>query len=342
MSDTIKVGIIGATGVVGTEIIKCLYKHSFPLSQLVLFASKRSVGNIVKTPYGNIKIELYSTIEAGKMDLVFLAVSESFSRKYAYDISKEPNTPYIIDNSSAFRYNKDIPLIVPEINISAINNSKLIANPNCTTAIAAVVLWPLHKEFKLKRVIISTYQASSGAGALGMEELKISTKLALNNKLHSSEVFTYPLAFNVIPHIDSFQPNNYTREEMKVVWEMRKIFNLPDLLISCTAVRVPTIRAHAETLIIETKKPITTRRAKEILLNSPGVVLKDNSSKNIYPMPISASECENVEVGRIRQSLIFGNHGLEFFICGDQLLKGAALNAVQIAEEIFVKNKVPT
>ena len=338
------VGIVGCTGAVGQEMIKTLHRRNFPTASLTLFASSRSAGKTADTPFGSLTIKLFSVEAARSCDVVFLAVSGTFATEHAKNIAASPGGAIVIDNSSAFRYDDDIPLIVPEINMKAAENKTLIANPNCTTAIAAVVLWPLHQQYGLKKVMISTYQSSSGAGAAGIEELRKGT--ALCHTKNSKEImnecpataFTYPLAFNVIPHIDSFQENGYTREELKVMWETRKIFNIPDLPLSCTAVRVPTLRAHSESIIIETRDDITAQGARELLAAAPGVLVKDDTSQNIYPMPLNASGCDDVEVGRIRQSLIFGAKGLELFVCGDQLLKGAALNAVQIAEEMHKMN----
>jgi aspartate-semialdehyde dehydrogenase len=241
----------------------------------------------------------------------------------------------VVDNSSAFRLDDNVPLVVPEVNAGAIGNARLIANPNCTTAIAVVALAPLHKAFGIKRVIVSTYQATSGAGAEGMAELERETKRVLvDGAKAQNEVFAHPIAFNVIPHIDAFQPNGYTKEEMKVVWETRKIMGLPDLPVSCTAVRIPTMRVHAEAITIETEKPITPEAAREVLRTAPGVKVVDDPANKLYPMPLTATGQDDCEVGRIRQNLVFGAHGLDLFVCGDQLLKGAALNAVQIAERV--------
>jgi aspartate-semialdehyde dehydrogenase len=204
-----------------------------------------------------------------------------------------------------------------------------------TTAIAVVALAPLHKAFGIKRVIVSTYQATSGAGAEGMAELERETKRVLvDGEAARNEVFAHPIAFNVIPHIDAFQPNGYTKEEMKVVWETRKIMGLPDLPVSCTAVRIPTMRVHAEAITIETERPITPEAAREVLRHAPGVKVVDDVANKLYPMPLTATGQDDCEVGRIRQNLVFGAHGLDLFVCGDQLLKGAALNAVQIAERV--------
>jgi aspartate-semialdehyde dehydrogenase len=326
-----RVGVIGATGAVGKELVEVLGRRRFPVTKLRLFASGRSAGTRVKTPFGEITIEEFTPEKASDLDLALLAVSGDFAKQHAPGLVAAGVT--VVDNSSAFRLNDDIPLVVPEVNAGAVGSARLIANPNCTTAIAVVALAPLHRAFGLKRVIVSTYQATSGAGAEGMAELEEETRRVLvEGGTAQAKVFAHPIAFNVIPHIDSFQPNGYTREEMKVVWETRKIMGLPDLPISCTAVRIPTMRVHAEAITIETEKPITPEAAREVLSRAAGVRVVDDPGKNLYPMPLTATGQDDCEVGRIRQNLVFGTHGLDFFVCGDQLLKGAALNAVQIAE----------
>ena len=330
-----KIGIVGASGIVGQEIIKVLSNICIHKIELFLFASKKSVGKIIQTKYGNISIEEFSLEKIKNLHILFLVVSNQFSSKYVPLIIKENLRPIIIDNSSAFRYNKEIPLVIPEINPHLILNQKIIANPNCCTAIASVVLWPIHQQYGLKKIIISTYQAASGAGKNGITELKNNSKCILENKDITNEVFIHQLSFNVIPHIDQFQENGYTKEEMKMNWELKKIFNSNNLLISCTCVRVPTIRSHAESITIQTDKEISANDVKVLLNNISGVTLVDNINENIYPMPINSSEKYDIQVGRIRQSLVFGKYGIDLFICGDQLLKGAALNAVQIANIIL-------
>jgi aspartate-semialdehyde dehydrogenase len=236
---------------------------------------------------------------------------------------------------SAFRYKPEIPLCVPEINGDATKKSKLIANPNCTTAIGLMAIWPLIKAFGMKRMIMSTYQASSGAGQPGMDELQEGTRAVLDGKKATNNIFAYPLPFNVIPQIDKFQENGYTKEEMKVTWETKKICGLSDdIPISCSAVRIPTLRAHSEVIIMETEKEVDLAVARKVLDEAPGVKLVDDPDKLLYPMPLTATGQYDVEVGRIRKSLVFGDHGIEFFVCGDQLLRGAALNAVLVAEEM--------
>ncbi|KAL3919201.1 MAG: hypothetical protein SGILL_003871, partial [Bacillariaceae sp.] len=235
---------------------------------------------------------------------------------------------------SAFRYKDDIPLVVPEINGEETKKSKLIANPNCTTAIGLMALWPLIKAFGVKRVLMSTYQASSGAGQPGMDELQDGTKAYLEGEKNiEHNIFAYPLPFNVIPQIDKFQENGYTKEEMKVTWESRKICDLSDdIPISCSAVRIPTIRAHSEVIVLETEEKVDLKKARQVLEDAPGVKVVDNPDKLEYPMPLTATGQYDVEVGRLRKSIAFGDYGIEFFVCGDQLLRGAALNAVLVAE----------
>jgi aspartate-semialdehyde dehydrogenase len=330
---TYTVGIVGATGAVGKEMIFCLHERKFPIETLRLFASQRSAGKRIDTPFGEMEIELFSPEKAGECHIVLMAVSGSFSQEYAPQVAEQG--ALVIDNSSAFRYYDNVPLVVPEVNAEAAKGAKLISNPNCTTAILAVALWPLHKSFGVKKCIVSTYQATSGAGQEAMDELEEQTKKFLNGESFEPVNFARPIAFNLIPRIDSMQDNNYTREEMKVVKETHKIFNDNSLLISCTAVRIPTFRAHAEAVTIETEKEITPQKATEVLAGAPGVEIIDAPENFDLPMPLTATKKYNVEVGRIRQNLIFGKYGLDFFICGDQLLKGAALNAVQIAESLI-------
>ena len=333
------VGVIGATGAVGQELVQVLARRGFPVTRLRLFASARSAGTTQDTPFGRIVIEEYTLDAARDLDLALLAVSGDFAKAHARALAAEGVA--VVDNSSAFRLEADVPLVVPEVNADAIGDARLIANPNCTTAILVVALEPLRREFGLKRVIVSTYQAASGAGAEGMVELERETRRVLvDGEPARAEVFAHPLAFNVIPQIDAFQPNGYTREEMKVVWESRKIMGVPDLPISCTAVRIPTMRVHAEAVTIETERPVTPEAARAVLARAAGVRVVDEPAAQRYPMPITATGADDVEAGRIRANPVFGEHGLDLFLCGDQLLKGAALNAVQIAERMKLPARV--
>ncbi|MFA5764293.1 MAG: aspartate-semialdehyde dehydrogenase [archaeon] len=329
----LRIGIMGATGMVGQELIKVLADRKFPISEITLFASERSEGKTLQTPWGQKVIELADDADYSKLDIAFFAIGGGWPAENAPKAIAAGC--YVIDNSSTFRYDDKIPLIIPEINPDAIGESKLIANPNCTTAIAAIPLYEIYKKYGLAKVIVSTYQATSGAGNGGMGELIEQTKNYLEGNEVKNETFVHPIPFNVIPHIDKFQENKYTKEEMKVVWETRKIFGDNTLNISCTCVRIPTMRAHSESIVVETEKEIDPVEITNILKETKGVKVVDDIENNIYPMPLNASTKYDVEVGRIRQNLVFGKKGLEFFVCGDQILKGAALNAVQIGEVLL-------
>jgi len=323
---------------VGMEMIKVLNKRNFPTERIRLFA-RRAAGTTVETGsvFGAVTVEPFSVEAARECEIILLAVSGGFATQYAKDISGGPKQTVVIDNSSAFRYKPDVPLVIPEINSRKVVGAPIIANPNCTTAIGAMALWPIHKKYTLSKILMSTYQASSGAGAEGMAELTEGVKsFAATGKIPEPSVFSHPLPFNVIPQIDSFQPNGYTKEEMKVAWEIKKIFGIAgdEVKISCTAVRVPTLRAHSEAIVIETRKPICPDAVRALMEEAEGVRVVDDPEKLLYPMPINASGQDDVDVGRIRQSLVFGEHGLEMFVSGDQLLRGAALNAVLIAEVV--------
>ena len=332
----LKVGILGATGMVGKELLKVLFDRKFPIGELRLYASEKSAGKKVQTELGEITIENANTADYSQLDIAFFAIGGGWPKENAPKAIEAGCV--VIDNSSTFRGDKDVPLIIPEINPQAIGNSKLIANPNCTTAIAVIPLHQIYKNYGLKKVIISTYQSTSGAGNKGMVELEEETRKVLNGEKAGNELFQHPIPFNVIPHIDAFQENRYTKEEMKVIWETRKIFGDENIPISCTCVRIPIMRAHSESIVVETEKPVNPDEVRKIFEKTPGIVVKDDIDNNVYPMPVTSSEKYDVEVGRIRQNLIFKEHGLEFFVSGDQLLKGAALNAVQIGE-LVVKER---
>merc|ERR1712232_678218 len=334
------VGVVGCSGAVGQEMLKCLEDRNFPTDRGRLFA-KRAAGTVVKTKFGDVTIEPFTVEAAQECDVCLMAVSGGFSTEWSPKIQGGPKNTIVIDNSSAWRRHADVPLVVPEINGKSIEESTLVANPNCTTAIGAMALWPLHEKYKLKKVLMSTYQAASGAGAEGMAELDSGLAAYVKTgECTKPEFFAHQLPLNVIPQIDAFQENGYTKEEMKVTWELQKIFGLSDdVKVSCTSVRVPTLRAHSESIIIETEKPIDPDEARELLRSAAGVKVVDNPADLEYPMPLNATGKYDVEVGRIRQSIAFGDHGLEFFLSGDQLLRGAALNAVIIAEEV-VASKV--
>jgi aspartate-semialdehyde dehydrogenase len=330
-----KVGIVGATGAVGEEILGVMDTRNFPASSVTLFGSQRSAGRKVPSfNFGDLTIKEFTFEEASQLDILLLAVGGDFSLEWAEKLAEAG--VLVIDNSSAFRRVDDVPLCIPEINIDAAKKSKkkLIANPNCTTAIALMALWPIHQKYKIKKIIMSTYQAASGAGAEGMQELKDGIKDGIEGKKIQNTVFAHPLPYNIIPHIDVFQENLYTKEEMKVCWETKKIFDEQDMKISCTCVRIPTLRAHSEAITIETELDIDADDVKTLLSTAPGVKLVDDPANKQYPMPLNSQNQYDVEVGRIRNNDVFDKKGLDLFVSGDQLLRGAALNAVLIAEEM--------
>jgi aspartate-semialdehyde dehydrogenase len=324
-----RVAIVGATGAVGHELLKVLETSSLRVDELLLYASARSAGSTLTFRGEDLVIRelVPGPIPA---DVILASAGGSISKEYAP--AWVAGGSVVIDNSSAFRLDDTVPLVIPEVNgEAALTHRGIIANPNCTTAIAAVAVWPLHRTFGVRRMIVSTYQATSGAGAKGMEELLAGTRDVLEGREVTPSAFRHPIPFNVIPHVDTFQDNAYTREEMKVVWETRKIFGEPDLRISCTSVRIPTLRTHSEAITLELERPATPDEARSVLSAAPGVEVVDDPAQGRYPMPLTASGKYAVEVGRIRESLVFDG-GLDLFVAGDQLLKGAALNAVQIAE----------
>ena len=334
-----KLAIVGATGAVGHELLKVLEKSSLIFSELQLYASPRSSGSTLMFRGQPLTVQAMPE-GAIPADLILASAGGSVSREKALLWVK--GGALVIDNSSAFRYDASVPLVVPEINgEAALGHQGIIANPNCTTAIAAVAVWPIHQAYGVKRMIVSTYQATSGAGAKGMQELEDQTRNVLAGGQAGHEVFAHPIVFNLIPHIDSFQDNGYTKEEMKVVWETHKIFGDDTLKISCTAVRIPTMRAHSEAITLELERPADPDDVRELLRRSPGVKVVDDPASKLYPMPLTSSAEYDVEVGRIRASLVFDG-GIELFVSGDQLLKGAALNAVQIAEYLQEKGALKT
>ncbi len=333
-----KLAIVGASGAVGHELLAVLEKSELKYDQLRLYASPRSAGTVLECRGQQLTVEVMpeGKIEA---DVILASAGGSISKSQAPIWATAGAV--VIDNSSAFRYDDAIPLVVPEINGDVLldhdwSEGGIVANPNCTTAIAVMALDPIHRKYGIKRAIISTYQATSGAGAKGMSELLEQTRNALDNKPVTSEVFVHSIVFNVIPHIDSFQDNGYTKEEMKVAWETRKIMRAPNIRLSCTAVRIPTLRTHSEAITLDLEQPAKPDDVRALLRIAAGVEVRDDPSQKLYPMPLTASGKYDVEVGRIRSSEVFDG-GIDLFVAGDQLLKGAALNAIQIAE--YMQNK---
>jgi aspartate-semialdehyde dehydrogenase len=330
-----RVAIVGATGAVGTELIHCLEQRRFALSQLRLFASERSAGR--KISYNGTTLPVEPLTEAGlsSTDIALFSAGASRSRQFAPAAVR--GGAVVIDNSSAFRMDADVPLVVPEVNPDAIQVHRgVIANPNCVAIIAVVPLWPLHREFRLRRVIASTYQAASGGGAAAMEELRESTRAALAGESYERRVLKHPYAFNLFSHdtpMDASTGSN--EEETKVSRELCKIMQTPQLRVSFTCVRVPVLRAHSISLTAEFERPISPAAARELFAGSPGIRVVDDVARNHFPMPVEASGQGDVLVGRIRaDSSDPSGHSLSMFVAGDQLLKGAALNAVQIAERL--------
>ena len=336
MSNQVRIGILGATGAVGTEIINLLIERNFPVKELKLLSSPRSAGQKIAFKDESIEVQAVDENSFKDVDIVLASAGGSTSKTWANTIVS--SGAVIIDNSSAFRMNPDVPLIVPEINPEAvINHRGIIANPNCTTILMGVAIYPLHRIQPIQRIIVSTYQSASGAGARAMEEVKTQARAILNGENPVPEVLPYPLAFNLFPHNSPLMDNSYCEEEMKMVNETCKIFSDDSLRISATCVRVPVLRAHSEAINIEFAQPFSVAKAREIIAQAEGVKLLEDWDKNYFPMPIDATGKDDVLVGRIRQD-ISNKNAIELWLCGDQIRKGAALNAVQIAELLIAKN----
>jgi aspartate-semialdehyde dehydrogenase len=330
MSTGFNLAIVGATGAVGAELLQLLEQREFPLRGLKLLASPKSVGKVLKFKGEEIPVEAVSHEVFRGVDIALFSAGASTSRAYARTAVSAG--AIVIDNSSAFRMEADVPLVVPEINPADIQLHKgIIANPNCTTIISLMALYPLHRAFGVKRVIASSYQAVSGAGARAIHELATQTKSFYSGEAAAPVVFPYTIAFNVLPQVDVFMENGYTKEEMKFVNESRKIMHHPTLRASITCVRVPVFRAHSIAVHVECERPVTIEQTRDVLAKFPGLDLVDDPGTKTYPMPLQAAGKQNCQVGRIRADLALDN-GLAFWVCGDQILKGAALNALQIAE----------
>lgn len=337
MSKKYKVGIVGATGAVGQELIELLFSRNFPMESLTLLASSRSAGKKINIGDKTFVVEEAKPESFEKLDIAIFSAGGSVSLALVPEAAKRGCIA--IDNSSAFRMDPNVPLIVPEVNPHALKGHKnIIANPNCTTAISLMALCPLHREFGLKRFFASTYQAVSGTGVAAMEELKNQVRDFADGKKSEAKVYPYQIAFNVLPHVDVFLDTGYTKEEMKMLNETRKILELPSIQCSTTCVRVPVLRAHSVSINAEFEKPVSVERAREVISQFSGAELNDDVANKKYPMPLFYQRKEKCGVGRIRKDLVFAN-GLAFWVAGDQLWKGAALNAVQIAELIAEQDK---
>ena len=334
-----KIAIVGASGAVGQEFLRVLAEQNFPVDELLLFGSKRSAGRTYNFRGKDIVVkELQHNDDFRGVDIAFTSAGASTSTEFASTITKFGTI--MIDNSSAFRMDDDVPLVVPEVNgDDAFNTPRnIIANPNCTTIQMVVALKPLNDLSRIKRVHVATSQAASGGGAQAMQELINQYGEIADGKEPTVEKFAYQLAYNVIPHIDVFMPNDYTKEEMKMFNETRKIMHEPDICVSAMCVRVPVLRAHSEAIWIETERKISPDEARQAFSKAEGLVVVDNPAGKQYPMPLFIANQDPVYVGRIREDLANPN-GLSFWVVGDQIKKGAALNAVQIAQYMLAHKK---
>jgi aspartate-semialdehyde dehydrogenase len=333
MNRTPHVAVVGATGAVGIEMIKTLERRRFPVGKLTLLASARSVGKTLAYQGRQLPVHELTTDAFQGIDIALFSAGGSISKTFAPAAVKAGCV--VVDNSSAFRMDDSVPLVVPEINATDVRSHHgIIANPNCTTAITLMALYPLHQAFKVTRIFASSYQAVSGTGAKAIEELRRQVDQVVHGAPVTREVYPHQIAFNVLPQVDSFLPSGYTKEEMKMENEGRKIMHHPSFRASVTCVRVPVYRAHSVAVSAEFEKPVTVEAARETLLRAPGLDVVDDPANNRYPMPLFLAEQDHCAVGRIRRDCAMDN-GLCFWVSGDQLLKGAALNAVQIAEELL-------
>jgi len=328
-----RVAVVGATGAVGVEMIKTLGKRNFPVSKLTLLASARSVGRKLKFRNQEIAVDELTKDSFKGIDIALFSAGGGISKEFAPLAAKAGCV--VIDNSSAFRMDDSVPLVIPEINAADARLHKgIIANPNCTTAITLMALFPLHEAFNVERIFAASYQAVSGTGAKAIEELERQIGQIVSGRPVTKEVYPHQIAFNVLPQVDSFLPDGYTKEEMKMQNEGRKIMHHPAFRASVTCVRVPVYRAHSVAVSAEFKQPVSVDAARAVLSKAPGLDVVDDPEKKEYPMPLYTAEKYNCQVGRIRKDCALDN-GLCFWVSGDQLLKGAALNAVQIAEELL-------
>ena len=332
MREDFHVAVVGATGAVGIEMLETLEKRNFPIGKLTPLASARSAGKTLPFRGEKIAVQELTKDSFDGVDIALFSAGGRISKEFAPTAVEAGAV--VVDNSSAFRMDDSVPLVVPEINAADVARHKgIIANPNCSTIVTVMALYPLHRAFGVKRIFASTYQAVSGSGAMGIAELKRQVGEINEGREVSREVYPYQIAFNVLPHVDVFLDNGYTNEEMKMVHESRKIMGLPNFQASVTCVRVPVYRAHSIAVSAEFEKPVSVERAREAINAAPGIDLNDDVTSNDYPLPLESAGQDNCQIGRIRRDCAMEN-GLSFWVVGDQLLKGAALNTVQIAEEV--------
>ena len=327
------VAVVGATGAVGVELMQCLEQRRFPLSNLRLFASARSAGKTLPFKGKPVTVEELTDDSFRGVDIALFSAGGSQSKRFAPAAVR--HGAVVVDNSSAFRMDAGVPLVVPEINPEAVREHKgIIANPNCSTIISITPLWPIHQINRIQRMIVATYQAASGAGAAAMEELRESTRAYLDGREYKNTVLPHPYAFNLFSHNSKIDPSNgYNEEEIKVMRETHKIYGDSSIRVAATCVRVPVLRAHSIAINFECERPITPAQVRDIMQTAPGVKVVDDVERNYFPMPKDASGQDPILVGRIRQDVSDpSGRSIAIFVAGDQLLKGAALNAVQIAE----------
>ena len=332
------IAIVGASGAVGHEFLRVLAERDFPVDNLRLFGSERSAGSVIPFKGKDYTVELLSDdSDFSGIDIAFTSAGAGTSKRYADVITR--HGAVMIDNSSAFRMDDDVPLVVPEVNgADALDRPRnIIGNPNCTTIQMVVALAPINRISPIRRVHVATYQSASGAGASAMAELKEQFAQLQRGEQPTIDKFAFQLAYNVIPHIDVFTDNGYTKEEMKMYNETRKIMHSDKIKVSATCVRVPVLRAHSEAIWVETESPVSVEEAREAFENAPGIVVRDNPAEKVYPMPLDIEGDDPVYVGRIRKDITDDN-GLSFWVVADQIKKGAALNAVQIAEWLIANN----
>ncbi|HUV40434.1 MAG TPA: aspartate-semialdehyde dehydrogenase [Sedimentisphaerales bacterium] len=327
--------VAGVTGAVGQEFLKILEQRDFPFESLTMLASSRSAGKKIPFKGKEYVVQQLTDKSFYNVDIALFSAGAARSKEFAPAAVKAGAV--VVDNSSAFRMDPDTPLVIPEINPEQIQNHKgIIANPNCSTIIGIVPVWPLHKANAVKRMVVSTYQAASGAGQSAMLELENQSREILEGKKPTCKAFPYQIAFNVFSHNSNLDANGYNLEEMKMVYETRKIFDCPDIAVTCTCIRIPVFRAHCESINLEFTEPITPAQVRDLLSTAPGVSVLDDRQNNRFPMPIDATGRDDIFVGRIRQDFsIPENRGINLWVAGDQLRKGAALNAIQIAERLL-------
>jgi aspartate-semialdehyde dehydrogenase len=324
------IALVGATGAVGAELLGVLERRNFPVAALRAISSARSAGKTVPFKGRAVPVEALTENSFAGIDIAFFSAGSEISRTWV-PLARQAGA-IVIDNSPAFRMEEDVPLVIPEINAADVRKHRgIIANPNCTAAVALMAIYPLHRAFGVRRVIAASYQAVSGTGARAIAELKEQVAAAATNQEAAPQVYPHPIAFNLLPHVGSFSASGYTSEEEKLQSEGRKIMHLPAFRASITCVRVPVYRAHSIAVTAEFERPVSVEQAREVLAKAPGLELVDEPRGNRYPMPLYVAGKDNCEVGRVRLDCALEN-GLSFWVAGDQLLKGAALNAVQIAE----------